>query len=313
MMNNRILITGGAGYIGSRLVPLMLDRGYQVTVLDILQYREPSLLQYCDNKNFTFIRGDASDKATLLPLLAKNDIIIPLAAIVGAPACKLNPNTAVSINLDAVRLLVDNVSSSQRIIYPTTNSGYGIGDGEEFCTEESPLRPLSLYGTTKVDAEKAILDSGNGITFRLATVFGTSPRMRWDLLVNDFTLRGIQDRCLILFEQNFRRNFIHIKDVCDTVIYGLDNYETMNNDCFNLGLSSANLTKRELAEKIKMVIPELVIISSEIGTDPDKRDYIVSNEKLENTGWTTSYSLEDGISELAMASRFVPLKAGSNV
>ena len=312
-MNNTILVTGGAGYIGSRLVPLLLNQGYNVTVLDILQYREPSLLQYCDNKNFTFIRGDASDKATLLPLLAKNEIIIPLAAVVGAPACKLSPNEAMTINLDAIRLLVDNISSDQKIVYPTTNSGYGIGDGEEFCTEESPLRPLSLYGTTKMDAEKVILDSGNGITFRLATVFGTSPRMRWDLLVNDFTLRAVQDRCLILFEQNFKRNFIHINDVCDTFIYGLKNYETMNNDCFNLGLSSANLTKRELAEKIKTVIPELVIISSEIGTDPDKRDYIVSNEKLENTGWTPKHFLEDGISELAMASRLVPLKAGSNV
>jgi nucleoside-diphosphate-sugar epimerase len=313
MSEKNILITGGAGYIGARLVPLLLSEGYKVTVLDILQYKDPSLIQYCDNKNFSFIRGDASDRATLLPLLMKNDVIIPLAAIVGAPACKLNPNTAMSINLDGINLIVGNMSTDQKIIYPTTNSGYGIGDGVDFCTEDSPLKPLSLYGTTKVDAEKAILDSGNGITFRLATVFGTSPRMRWDLLVNDFTLRAIQDRCLILFEQNFRRNFIHIKDVCDTFLYGLNNYKGMNNQCFNLGLSEANLTKRQLAEKIKAVIPELVIISSEIGTDPDKRDYIVSNEKLENTGWRARYSLEDGISELAMASKFVPLKAGSNV
>lgn len=313
MSLEKVLVTGGAGYIGARLVPLLLDAGYEVTVLDVLQYKEPSLLQNCLHPRFKFVRGDASDKAILLALLKESDIVIPLAAVVGAPACKLYPSAAMSVNLQAILLIIDNLSRDQKIIYPTTNSGYGIGDGADFCTEESELKPISLYGTTKVDAEKAVLDSGNGISFRLATVFGTSPRMRWDLLVNDFTLRAIQDRCLILFEENFRRNFIHIMDVCETFLFGLANYQSMNNECFNLGLSSANLTKRQLAENIKKLVPELVIISSEIGTDPDKRDYIVSNEKLERTGWSPRFSLESGIAELAMASKFVPLKAGSNV
>lgn len=313
MSNLKVLITGGAGYIGSRLVPTLMNHGYEVTVLDTLQYSERSLLQYCNNKLFNFVRGDASDRDTMLSLIKNFDVIIPLAAIVGAPACKLNPTFAKNINLDAINLLVSMLSPNQKLIYPTTNSGYGIGVGEEMCTELSPLNPISLYGTTKADAEAVVLESGNGVCFRLATVFGTSPRMRWDLLVNDFTLKACQDKCLVLFEGGFKRNYIHIQDVCDTFLYAIHNYDSLNNDTFNLGLSSANLSKRELAEKIKTYIPNLDIIESEIGTDPDKRDYIVSNEKLEKTGWSPKVSLDDGIVELIKAAAFVPAKPGSNV
>lgn len=313
MNENKVLITGGAGYIGSRLVPTLMNNGYEVTVLDSLQYSEPSLLQYCNNKLFNFVRGDASDPETLLPLIDLADIVIPLAAVVGAPACKLNPTFATSINLDAIKLISKNLSSNKKLIYPTTNSGYGISKGGEMCTEESPLNPISLYGTTKADAEESVLKSGNGICFRLATVFGTSPRMRWDLLVNDFTLRAYQDKSLVLFEGDFKRNYIHIQDVCDTFLYGIKNYKLLNNEVFNLGLSSANLSKRQLAEKIKSYVPKLAIIDSDIGTDPDKRDYIVSNEKLENTGWNPKISIDEGIEELLKAAAFVPAKPGSNV
>ena len=281
--------------------------------MDNLQYTGSSIIQFCSNKNFSFIRGDVSDPKIIKNLLLSHDVIIPLAAIVGAPACDLNPSSAKSTNLDAIKLLVENISSSQKLIYPTTNSGYGIGDLDGYCTEETPLNPISLYGTTKSDAEKIILDSGKGVCFRLATVFGTSPRMRWDLLVNDFCLKAYQDNCLVLFEENFRRNFIHVKDVCNAFFFSLQNYTEMIGETFNLGLSSANLTKRQLAEKIKEHLNNLVIISSEIGIDPDKRDYLVSNEKLENKGWKPEVSIDDGIEELISAARLVPKKIGSNV
>ncbi len=311
----KILITGGAGYIGSRLIEFLFakDKEFEITVLDNLQYTGSSIIQFCSNKNFSFIRGDVSDPKIIKNLLLSHDVIIPLAAIVGAPACDLNPSSAKSTNLDAIKLLVENISSSQKLIYPTTNSGYGIGDLDGYCTEETPLNPISLYGTTKSDAEKIVLDSGKGVCFRLATVFGTSPRMRWDLLVNDFCLKAYQDNCLVLFEENFRRNFIHIKDVCNAFFFSLQNYTEMVGETFNLGLSSANLTKRQLAEKIKEHLNNLVIISSEIGIDPDKRDYLVSNEKLENIGWKPEVSIDDGIEELISAARLVPKKIGSNV
>lgn len=312
-MKEKILITGGAGYIGARLVPTLLNHGYEVTVLDILQYSDASLLQYCNNKGFNFLRGDSSDLKTIEPLLKSHDIVIPLAAVVGAPACKLNPSAAINVNHNAIKIISGLLSKNQKLIYPTTNSGYGVGDGDKFCTEESPLNPVSLYGRTKADAENEVLEKGNGICFRLATVFGTSPRMRWDLLVNDFTLRAVKDKSIVLFEGDFKRNYIHILDVCETFLYGIENYEKLNNNVFNLGLSSANLSKRQLAEKIKEVVPELVIIDSDIGTDPDKRDYIVSNEKLESTGWLPKVSLEEGILELSKAAAFVPAKPGSNV
>ena len=313
MSKEHVLVTGGAGYIGSRLVPALLKKGYAVTVLDTLQYKEPSLLQFCNDERFNFVRGDASDAATLDALVRDVDSVIPLAAVVGAPACKLNPRYATMINFDAVVMLVSLMSKDQKIVYPTTNSGYGIGAKDVYCTEESPLRPISLYGRTKADAEAEVLGRVNGLSFRLATVFGTSPRMRWDLLVNDFTLRAVQERCLVLFEADFRRNYIHIEDVCSTFIYGLENYERLRGGSYNLGLSSANLTKRQLAEKIKAVVPDVVIIESAIGSDPDKRDYVVSNEKLERTGWRPEVSIEKGIRELAKAAKFVPAKAGSNV
>lgn len=313
MDKEHVLITGGAGYIGARLVPALLAKGYKVTVVDTLQYKEPSLLQFCNNEDFEFVRGDASDESTMKALVRSADAVIPLAAVVGAPACKMIPGYAKSINFDAVRMLVGMMSKDQKIVYPTTNSGYGIGEKDAYCTEKSPLNPLSLYGRTKADAEAEVLGRVNGLSFRLATVFGTSPRMRWDLLVNDFTLRAVQDRCLVLFEADFRRNYIHVEDVCSTFIYGLENYDRLRGECFNLGLSSANLTKRQLAEKIKEIVADIVVIESPIGTDPDKRDYLVSNEKLESTGWRPAVSIEQGIRELVKAAKFVPAKAGSNV
>lgn len=294
----KFLITGGAGYLGSVLTEYLLSVGHTVTVLDNLYYQQHSLFHLSHNKNFNFIYGDARDTTILREILGGFDGIIPLAALVGAPACESNKDYAISINYEAIKSLMGLRSPGQMVVYPTTNSGYGIGEADKYCTEETPLRPISLYGRTKSDAEKAVLDAGNTITLRLATVFGMSPRMRLDLLVNDFVFRAKNDKVLVLFEEHFRRNYIHIQDIARTFAYCMDKYDTLKNNTFNVGLSSANLTKRQLAEKIKQYIPGLTIISSAIGEDPDKRDYLVSNEKLEKTGWETQFSLDDGISEL---------------
>ncbi len=256
------------------------------------------MFHLCHNPNFSFIRGDARNETLLKSVIKDYDIIIPLACLVGAPACQRNPLLAETLNLGAIQSLLKYRSPSQKIIYPTTNSGYGIGQKDKFCTESTPLKPISLYGRTKCEAEKVILEAGNSLTFRLATVFGMSPRMRMDLLVNDFVYRAITDRVLVLFEENFRRNYIHIRDVALTFLHGIHNFDRLKNEPYNVGLSSANLTKRELAERIKIQIPDTVIISSQIGQDPDKRDYIVSNEKLEKSGWRPQYTLEGGIQEL---------------
>jgi len=309
----KVLITGGAGYIGSVLTIELLRQKHYVTVLDNLFYGQDSLLAACQYEKFKFIYGDANNEELLGKIIPTFDVIIPLACLVGAPLCKLHPDLAVSTNYGAIKLINKIRSNNQYIIYPTTNSGYGVGEKESYCTEESPLNPVSLYGRTKVDAEQALLEKGNAITLRLATVFGTSPRMRMDLLVNDFVYRAVNDRVLVLFEEHFRRNYIHILDVVKTFRHCIDNYEELKNEPYNVGLSTANLTKRQLAEKIKEHLPQLVIISSDIGEDPDKRDYIVSNSKLENTGWKPGVSLDKGISELIKAYSILKINKYSNI
>lgn len=294
----RILVTGGAGYIGSILVPELLNRGFAVTVIDNFMYRQTSLLECCADPNFEIVRGDVRDHALIERELARHDIIIPLAAIVGAPACNRQPDVATAINLDAVRHMVPKLSADQRLLFPVTNSGYGIGEAGSYCTEDSPLRPISLYGRTKVKAEKALQDTGRAVTFRLATVFGMAPRMRLDLLVNDFVYRAVTDRFIVLFEAHFKRNYIHVRDVAATFLFALDNWDRMKGETYNAGLSEANLSKAELCDRIKAVVPEFQVFESDIGEDPDKRDYIVSNDKLEALGWRPRHGLDDGIGEL---------------
>ena len=308
-----ILITGGAGYIGSVLTKLLLDEGYKVTVLDNLMYHQNSLNALCHYKSFDFIKGDICDYDLINKLILKNDIIIPLAAIVGAPACNKNKSLSRLVNYDAHKNIIDQSSKDQIIIFPNTNSGYGIGEKNKFCDENSELKPVSLYGKLKVQIEKAFLDKSNSVTLRLATVFGVSTRMRTDLLVNDFVLRALNDKYLILFEEHFRRNYIHIMDVANTFLFSIKNFNQMKGEPYNVGLSSANLTKRELSEKIKTFITELYIHSSEIGQDPDKRDYIVSNEKLEALGWSPNFTLDDGIIQLIKCYKFLNLDKTKNI
>ena len=293
-----VLVTGGGGYLGSILVPALLSAGHEVTVLDRFTTCETSLLACCGNPSFLPVRGDCRDEKVLKPLLAAADIIIPLAAVVGAPACATDAIGAQTINVDAVQLLLRLRSPAQRIIFPTTNSGYGIGEPGKFCTEDTPLRPISLYGITKVDAEKAVLDSGNSITFRLATVFGTAPRMRIDLLVNDFVYRAVTDRAVVIFEGHAKRNYLHIRDVARAFQHAMDHFEAMRGEPYNVGLSDANLSKLELCERIKLQVPAFTCLEAAVGEDPDKRDYIVSNDKIERTGFRTAVSLDDGIAEL---------------
>jgi len=313
MNKEKILITGGAGYLGSVLTPCLLQRNYQVTVLDNLIFNQTPLLDCCADQNFTFVRGDICDNELMTTLVPKFDVIVPLAAIVGAPACKRNPSLTQLVNRDAYMNLIKLVSSDQLVLFPTTNSGYGIGEKDSFCTEESPLRPLSEYGRTKVAIEAAFLEKGCAITYRLATVFGMSPRMRMDLLVNDFVYRALKEGTLVLYEEHFRRNYIHVRDVAKAFLFGLENRTSMQGEAFNVGLSSANLTKRQLADKIKEHLPQTYIHSAEIGEDPDKRDYLVSNEKIESCGWAPGYSLDDGIEELIKGYQIIRPNIFSNV
>lgn len=309
----KITITGGAGYIGSVLVPYLLSNGYRVTVLDNFTHNQPTLLDSCIDPNFELIRGDCRDSSLVRRAIKDADFIIPLAAVVGAPACDADQTATRSINLDAIRLLLSVRSASQAIVSPCTNSGYGIGEKGAFCTEESPLRPLSLYGVTKVEAEKAILDAGNSISLRLATVFGASPRMRMDLLVNDFVYRAFKDRFLVIFEGHFKRNYLHIRDVARAFHHAIANFEAMKNNAYNAGLSDANLSKLELCERIKLQIPDFYYVEGEIGKDPDKRDYIVSNDKIERTGYKPRYSLDEGITELRKVYTILRAKPFGNV
>ncbi|OJY78457.1 MAG: hypothetical protein BGP12_00930 [Rhodospirillales bacterium 70-18] len=294
----RVLVTGGAGYIGSVLVPALIGRGWDVTVLDTFASGEPLLAACCAATNFHPVRGDTRDPAVVAPLVKNADLVIPLAALVGAPLCARDTIGATTLNRDAIVAIAKMTSPNQRIIYPTSNSGYGVGEANAFCTEESPLRPISLYGRTKVEAEDAVLASGHGVTLRLATVFGMSPRMRLDLLVNDFTWRAVTDRAVVLFEAHFRRNYIHVRDVVKAFLHAADNFESMRNEPYNVGLSAANLSKAQLCERIARQVPGFTYLEAPIGEDPDKRDYIVSNAKLEATGWQPDVTIDAGIQEL---------------
>ena len=297
-MPYNILVTGGAGYLGSTLVPDLLNDGHKVTVLDNFLYDETSLNHVCHNENFTVAKGDCRVKDVVAPLLAKADVVIPLAALVGAPICAQDPVGAKTINHDAVSMLLANMSRDQIILMPTTNSAYGSGDQNHFCTEESPLRPQSRYAIDKVAVEKELMEHQNAISFRLATVFGMSPRMRLDLLVNDFTYRAVKDRAVVLFEAHFKRNYIHVRDVSLAFRHGLANHGAMKGQIYNVGLSTANVSKMELCEVIKKQIPQFTYIEAGIGHDPDQRNYIVSNDKIEATGYTPQFSLDAGVAEL---------------
>jgi nucleoside-diphosphate-sugar epimerase len=300
-----ILVTGGAGYLGSTLVPALLAEGHRVTVLDNFLFNQASMNSLCADPNFDVYRGDARDRDVLKPLLRDADFIIPLAALVGAPMCNNDKIGAETLNRDAILTLIEMASREQRIIMPVTNSGYGVGEAGKFCTEETPLRPISLYGRTKVAAERAVLDRGNSISFRLATVFGMSPRMRLDLLVNDFVYRAVNDRAVVLFEPHFKRNFIHVRDVARAFLHGIGNFETMRDEPYNVGLSDANLSKMELCQRIRKQLPKFVFLEAPVGEDPDKRDYIVSNEKVERTGYQPAFSLDEGIGELIKGYRML--------
>lgn len=294
----KILVTGGAGYIGSVLVPRLLRESHTVTVLDSFMFHQSSLAECCGYDKFEVIRGDCRDESLVRAEVAKADVIIPLAALVGAPLCKIDPVGAQTTNQDAVEMLCRLASPSQRVLMPVSNSGYGIGEKDKACTEESPLRPISLYGISKVNAETAVLHRENSVTFRLATVFGMSARMRTDLLVNDFTYRAVHDKAVVIFEGHFKRNYIHIQDVAGVFSYAIEHFESMRGRPYNVGLEEANLSKLELCDVIRRHVPHFVFVEAPIGEDPDKRDYIVSNARLASTGFTTQWSLDRGIREL---------------
>ncbi len=310
----KILVTGGAGYIGSVLVPELLRAGHEVTVVDNFLYNQASLLDVCNWKTLSVIRGDVRDEVLMSKLMKDKDFIIPLACLVGAPLCDKDPIAARTINLEAIELIIKLRVSGQKILFPNTNSGYGrMAEGVAFCDENSPLEPVSLYGQLKVETEKKLLAAGEVIIFRLATVFGTSPRMRLDLLVNDFVYRAVYDRAVILFEPHFKRNYVHVRDVVRAFMHGMQNFETMKNNVYNVGLSEANLSKAELCEEIKKQLPKFVFIESSIGEDPDKRNYIISNEKIEKTGYKTEHSLPDGIAELIKGYQIIKRNQFSNI
>jgi len=309
----KILITGGAGYLGSIVTPHLLNKGHEVTVLDSFLFRQNSLADCCHYESFNVVRGDCREASILKNLLKDADIIIPLAAMVGAPLCDQDKLAAESVNHSAVKLICDLVSPDQRIIIPITNSGYGVGQEGNFCTEKTPLRPISLYGKTKVDAEKEVLSRDNSISFRLATVFGMAPRMRLDLLVNDFVYRAVNDRSLLIFEGHFKRNYIHVRDIARVFEHAIDNFELMKGKPYNAGLEEANLSKLELCAKIKEHLPKFVYIEAKVGEDPDKRDYIVSNQRLLSSGFQTEWNLDRGIRELIKGYTIIRNTIYSNV
>ena len=297
-MTFNVLVTGGAGYLGSTLVPDLLAAGHRVTVVDNFMYKQSSLNHVCNDKNFTVVKGDIRINSVITPLLKSADVVIPLAALVGAPLCNQDPVGATTINHDAISMMLKSLSKDQMILMPTTNSAYGTGDEHNFCTEDSPLRPISQYAIEKVKVEQELMQHANAISFRLATVFGMSPRMRIDLLVNDFTYRAAYDRFVVLFEGDFKRNYVHVRDVSKAFQHGINNFSKMKGQIYNVGLSEANVSKRELCEAIKKHVPDFVFIDAPVGKDPDQRNYVVSNAKIESTGYQTSVSLDAGIKEL---------------
>ena len=310
---SNILVTGGAGYIGSTLVPDLLSKKHKVTVVDNFMYDQTSLATSIRDKNFEIIFGDVRDESLMKKLVSKADIIIPLAAIVGAPACDKDPVTAQSINKDSILWLLKQVSKSQQVIMPTTNSAYGSGDKNNFCDESSPLNPLSLYARDKVVVEKSLLEHENSTSFRLATVFGISPRMRLDLLVNNFTLRAITDGFVIVFEGHFKRNYIHILDVVQAFNLAIEKKDQFKSEIFNVGLSQANISKIELCQEIKKIVPDFLFLEAPLGKDPDQRNYIVSNKKIEALGFSPAVTLQDGLSELVKGLKMFNHKPFTNV
>ena len=309
----KILITGGAGYIGSILASNLIKKNYEITVFDNFLYNQTSLLDLCRNKNFKVINGDVRDNEKIDPIIKQSDIIIPLAALVGAPICKKDPKGSEDINKNSIFNLLNTISKNQIIIMPTTNSAYGGGQGGVECNENSPLNPISKYAKDKVQIEEKIMDRENTISLRLATVFGMSPRMRFDLLVNDFVRRAYLDRFIVLFESHFKRNYIHVQDVARCFEHCLDNFANMKTNIYNVGLSDANLSKKELCEKIKQYKSDFVILESEIEKDIDQRNYIVSNKKIEGTGFKPKYSIDFGIIEVLKGCEILSKKQYSNI
>lgn len=309
----KILVTGGAGYIGSILVPKLLAAGNEVTVLDSLLYGQTSLMECCHDPRFSMVRGDARDERVVKELVSKADAILPLACMTGAPLCDRDPVAARTVNHDAVKMIASLASKQQRIVFPNTNSGYGVGDSGMHCTEDSPLKPVSLYGRLKVDAENFLMDRGGCVVFRFATVFGASPRMRLDLLVNDFTYRAVTDRFVVLFEPHFKRNYLHVRDAAGAFMHAIEKFETMKGRPYNVGLSEANLSKWELCEVIKKHVSDFHFMASEVGKDPDQRNYIVSNARIEATGYRTTTGLDAGIEELIKAFRILRRNQYANV
>ena len=309
----KILVTGGAGYIGSVLVPLLLSHGHEVTVLDNFMYQQTSLLDCCIDPNLMIVRGDVRDHRLLSDMIPKADAILPLACLTGAPLCARDPLTAKAVNSEAVRAIADLMSQRQLLIFPSTNSGYGIGQPGIHCDEDTPLQPVSLYGRLKVEIESFLLERGNCVTFRFATLFGSSPRMRLDLLVNDFTYRAVVDRFVVLFEPHFKRNYLHVRDAARAFLHVLENYDSMRGRPYNVGLSEANLSKWELCEVIQKHIPSFTFLTAEVGEDLVKRNYIVSNARVEATGFRPSISLDGGIEELIRAYQVLRRTEYSNV
>jgi nucleoside-diphosphate-sugar epimerase len=312
-MSNNILVTGGAGYLGSTMVPELLNAGHKVTVLDNFMFSQNSLAHVCYHPNFHIVRGDIRVENTMIPLMKKADVIIPLAALVGAPLCSKDPVGATTTNHDAIFMMLKHLGKDQAILMPTTNSAYGTGDENNFCTEESPLRPISQYAIEKVEIEESLMKHPNAISFRLATVFGMSPRMRIDLLVNDFTYRAVYDRFVVLFESQFKRNYLHVRDVARVFLHAIDNFGRMKGQIYNVGLSDANISKKELCQSIQKYRPDFVHLEAPVGKDPDQRNYIVSNAKIEGTGFKPAYSLDFGIQELIKGYTMIKNTRFSNV
>lgn len=310
---SKILVTGGAGYIGSVLVPMLLEQEHEVTVLDNFFYEQASLVDLCINPKFKIVRGDVRDRTLMQELMQDQEFILPLAAMVGFPLCKQDKIAAQTINQDSIEMLLELRSAGQKVIYPCTNSGYGVGNGDTFCTEDTPMKPISLYGITKSNAEKAVLSAGDSLSFRFATVFGASPRMRTDLLVNDFVYRAVYDQTAVIFQGHFKRNYIHVRDAAGAFCHAITHFDQMEGKPYNCGLSSANLSKIELCEKIKEHIPSFIYLEAPIGEDPDQRNYIVSNERLEATGWKPKYTLDDGIEELIKVYTILKKRQFSNI